>query len=187
MKALYDAIKSSSMAYLSIHDLPLELQLPPYLDDLLHTQEDNTELDNDYYYDDEAELDRGFGWRLPALAPWKSLLLLDSEEGEEAFANLRSPYYVMPEDRGIVEGLVRFLEEVTVTLSYVLCHSFLLVINCTIQFRLAELASILDWDLETQIFPTVRWLVQHRKAKVVDVVNANLKTVFTLPAKFNRP
>ncbi|KAJ3716746.1 nitrogen permease regulator of amino acid transport activity 3-domain-containing protein [Lentinula guzmanii] len=176
MKSLYDAIKSSSMAYLSIHDLPLELQLPPHLDDILHSEEDN-ELDmyntdvnvNSAEAEELGGPEMSFGWQLPALAPWKSLLLLDeidSEQGQEAFANLRSPY-ISTEDRPIVEGLLRFLDTVNITLS------------------LADLASLLDWDLETHVYPTVRWLVLHRKAKVVDIINLNLKTVFTLPAKFN--
>jgi nitrogen permease regulator 3-like protein len=50
--------------------------------------------------------------------------------------------------------------------------------------RLAEMGSLLDWDLESQVFPTVRWLVLHRRAKVVDTVHQGLKTVFTLPPKF---
>ncbi|KAJ3808169.1 nitrogen permease regulator of amino acid transport activity 3-domain-containing protein [Lentinula aff. lateritia] len=178
MKTLYDAIKSSSVAYLSIHDLPLELQLPPHLDDLLHNEEDS-ELDtsnldanaNSSEADEFWGTELSFGWQLPVLAPWKSLLLLDeihSEQGQEAFANLRSPY-ITPEDRPVVESLMRFLDTVNVTLS------------------LADLASLLDWDLETQVFPTVRWLVLHRKAKIVDIINLNLKTVFTLPTKFDRP
>lgn len=114
MKALYEGIKSSSMAYLSIHELPLELQLPPKLDSLLHSEED---VEQDIFYSDpkdEAEElwgpDMSFGWQPPALTPWKSLLLLDdlgTEEGQEAFANLRSPY-ITPDDRPIVKGLVRF-------------------------------------------------------------------------------
>jgi hypothetical protein len=52
---------------------------------------------------------------------------------------------------------------------------------------LSDMASLLDWDLESQVFPTVRWLVYHRKAKVVDVVHPQLKTVFTLPPKFDLP
>ncbi|KAJ3755048.1 nitrogen permease regulator of amino acid transport activity 3-domain-containing protein [Lentinula raphanica] len=173
MKSLYDAIKSSSMAYLSIHDLPLELQLPPHLDDLLHDEEDY-DLDpevnvNSATAEEPWGPDMSFGWHLPPLTPWKSLLLLDeidSERGREAFANLRSPH-VSLEDRPIVEGLMKLLDFVHITLS------------------LADLASLLDWDLETHVFPVVRWLVFHRKAKVVDIINLNLKTVFTLPAKFN--
>ncbi|KAJ4475492.1 nitrogen permease regulator of amino acid transport activity 3-domain-containing protein [Lentinula aciculospora] len=178
MKSLYHAIKLSSVAYLSIHDLPLELQLPPFFDDLLHSEEDN-ELD---LFNPDANVNSAgaeelwgpgmsMGWQLPALTPWKSLLLLDeidSEEGVEAFANLRSPF-IAPEDRPIVEGLLRFLDTVNITLS------------------LADLASLLDWDLESQVFPTARWLVLHRKAKVVDIINLNLKTIFTLPTKFKSP
>ncbi|KAJ3874148.1 nitrogen permease regulator of amino acid transport activity 3-domain-containing protein [Lentinula edodes] len=176
MKTLY-AIKSSSVAYLSIHDLSLELQ-PPHLDDLLHNEEDSevdtSHLDTNANYSEAEEFwgtEMSFSWQLPALAPWKSLLLLDeidSEQGQEAFANLRSPY-ITPEDRPVVEGLMRFLDTVNVTLS------------------LADLAGLLDWDLETQVFPTVRWLVLHQKAKIVDIINLNLKTVFTLSTKLDRP
>lgn len=47
------------------------------------------------------------------------------------------------------------------------------------------MASLLDWDYDTQVVPTVRWLVQHRRAKVVDLVQRGLKTVFTLPPEFS--
>ena len=49
------------------------------------------------------------------------------------------------------------------------------------------MASILDWDLESQIYPIVRWLVLHRRAKVVDAVHPGLKTVFTLSPQFEKP
>lgn len=166
MKALYDAIKSSSMAYLTIHNLPLEVQLPPYLDVLLHSE---GETDLDFINPDDEHVqawgqEMRFGWRLPALAPWKSLLLLDEHHGFDPTGT-----HVNPEDKTLVEGLIRFLETASVTLS------------------LADMASLLDWDLESQVMPTVRWLVQHRRAKVVDIVHAGLKTVFTLPPTFDRP
>ena len=47
------------------------------------------------------------------------------------------------------------------------------------------MASLLDWDLESEVFPTVRWLVHHRRAKLVDVVHSGLKTIFTLSPKFH--
>lgn len=47
------------------------------------------------------------------------------------------------------------------------------------------MASLLDWDLESEVFPTVRWLVHHRRAKLVDVVHSGLKTIFTLAPKFD--
>jgi hypothetical protein len=46
------------------------------------------------------------------------------------------------------------------------------------------MASLLDWDLETQVYTAVRWLVQHRRAKVVDIVHSSLKTVYTIPTTF---
>ena len=49
------------------------------------------------------------------------------------------------------------------------------------------MASLLDWDLETLIYPTVRWLVHHRRAKVVDIVHPGLRTIFTVPLKFSAP
>lgn len=53
--------------------------------------------------------------------------------------------------------------------------------------RLFEMANMLDWDLESQVYPIVRWLVLHRRARIVDVVHAGLKTVFALPPKFDEP
>lgn len=171
MKSLYEAIKASDMAYITIHNLPLEIQLPPYLDDLLHSDADH-EVDSVHHTDSEDARtwgqDMSFGWKLPPLVPWKSLLLLDGHNGLDPSMNLRGSQ-VNPEDRTLVEGLVRFLETASVTLS------------------LADMASLLDWDLESQVMPTVRWLVQHRRAKVVDIVHVGLKTVFTIPAKFERP
>jgi len=49
------------------------------------------------------------------------------------------------------------------------------------------MATILEWDLDTKIYPIVKWLVIHRRAKVIDVVHAGLKTVFALPPKFSAP
>ncbi|KAJ7352602.1 nitrogen permease regulator of amino acid transport activity 3-domain-containing protein [Mycena albidolilacea] len=172
MKTLYEALKSSSVAYITIHDLPLELQLPPYLDVLLHSEEENepeclTAPDDDDYQVWGQEM--SFGYRLPSLTAWKSLLLLDDgPEGIDPYANLRRSL-IGTGDRSLVEGLIKFLEIASVALS------------------LADMASLLDWDLETQVFPTVRWLVHHRRAKVVDIVHPGLKTVFTLPPKFDAP
>jgi len=126
MKILYEAIKAKSMAYVTIHDLPLELQLPPYLDLLLHSEEDS---ESDLFNSgDEEETgswgpEMNFGWHLPSLVPWKSLLLLDNDG--DPFSNLRDSH-VASDDRILVDGLIKFLETVSVTLSYVLhigCHS----------------------------------------------------------------
>jgi nitrogen permease regulator 3-like protein len=45
MKTLYESKKSHSLAHLTIHNLPMELRLPPHLDTLLHNTDDE-ELQN---------------------------------------------------------------------------------------------------------------------------------------------
>ena len=53
--------------------------------------------------------------------------------------------------------------------------------------RLAVVANSLDWDLEQYVYPTVRWLVFHRRAKIVDTVHRGLKTMFALAPKLPKP
>lgn len=175
MKALYEAIKSRSIAHLTIHNIPLELQLPPYLDTLLHS----TDVEEFAEYDEAdsrggvSTWGRGFSvaWRLPALEPWKSLLLLSGPDDPgrqwmDVYAAIRGTN-VREEDKLLAGQLIKFLEIVDATLSFV------------------DVASLLDWDLETQVYPIVRWLVHHRRAKVVDMVHRGLKTVFALHIKFD--
>ena len=52
---------------------------------------------------------------------------------------------------------------------------------------LNDMATLLDWDLHKQVFPTVRYLVQRRRAKVVDLVRSSLKSIFTLPMRIETP
>ncbi|EPQ52757.1 hypothetical protein GLOTRDRAFT_79921 [Gloeophyllum trabeum ATCC 11539] len=172
MKTIYEAVKGSSIAQISIDNLSLELQLPPYLDKLLHSQE---EADLDYIDRDEEEgegawgKDMSFAWRLPTLSPWKALLLLgEDDSGMDLYGNLRGPHQ-SSEERRLAQSLMRFLELASVRL------------------QLADMAIELDWDLETQVYPVVRWLVYHRRAKVVDVVHEGLKTVFTISPSFKSP
>lgn len=179
MKTVYESIKARSIAYISLNAIPLELQLPPYLDDLLHSDGDNThDLDFIERPDDEAMQNWGpelrFGWKLPGLAPWKSLLLLEGENDlEDPFLSLRGggagTANLSGDEKTMAESLVRFLETANTTLS------------------LADMGKWLDWDLEEQVYPVVRWLVLHRKAKIVDRVHSRLKTIFALPAQFSEP
>lgn len=53
--------------------------------------------------------------------------------------------------------------------------------------RLNDMAVLLNWNLEEKIYPTVRYLVQRRRAKLVDTVRSSLKSVFALTAQFNSP
>ena len=139
MKTLFEALKSSSMAYMSLHDLPLELQLPPYLDFLLHSEEED-EIDFVNWPDDDGDVkvwgsNLSFGWRLPALAPWKSLLLLDGHGALDLSMDLSGPQ-LSAGDRALVDGLIKFLETVSVTIPY--------VISCCCYFH-SDLANELAW------------------------------------------
>jgi nitrogen permease regulator 3-like protein len=127
MKTLYEAIKSRSLAHLTIHNIPLELQLPPHLDTLLHSTDDENFAEND-----EVDLSvglstwgRGFtvAWHLPPLEPWRSLLLLDGPDDPgrqwmDVYATIRGTN-VRDQDKLLAEQLIKFLETVDVTLSYV--------------------------------------------------------------------
>jgi hypothetical protein len=122
MKTLFESIKLSTMACITLNNLPLELQLPPYLDHLLHNEEEY-ELDFVDHQEDEDEAriwgrDLSLGWRLPALAPWKSLLLFDADDALDPYTNLRGPH-VRPDERDYADRLIKFLEIASVTLSYV--------------------------------------------------------------------
>lgn len=168
MKSLYEAIKDRSIARITIHDLPLELQLPSYTDSLLHP-ENAFGIGNIYRKDDDGFADI-WGDSSPsnnsiALHPWKALLRLDDED-EDPY--MRTPQ-LSAEDSELAEQLFKFMDLASISLS------------------LADMASLLDWDLESQVYPIVRWLVHHRRAKLVDIVHHGLKTVFAIPQKLGAP
>ncbi|KAM6504449.1 Nitrogen Permease regulator of amino acid transport activity 3 domain containing protein [Amanita muscaria] len=171
MKAVYEATRSSAIAYVTLHDIPLELQFPPHLNQLLYNQDD-VDASLSESPDDEGLNSWGpemsDGWKLPSLTPWRSLLLLCEQQRLEMYLQ-QSATRLLPQDHPIAESLIKFMKIVNITLS------------------LADIASLLDWDLETQVYPTVCWFVRHRWAKVVDVVHPGLKTIFTLPPKFTQP
>ena len=96
------------------------------------------------------------------------LRLDDDDEAYQLYMQLRAAQ-LHPEERDLAEQLLKFLDFASVTLS------------------LAELASLLDWHLESQVYPAARWLVLHRRAKIVDVVHPSLKTVFSVPQNFPSP
>ena len=121
MKTIYEAIKSSDLAYVTINYLPLQLQLPPHIDTLLHTQDDQR-ADFMDPYDDDSNLIWGqsmsLGWKLPTMAPWKALVLLDDDSEMDPYTALRDPQ-TSAEDRTLAEGIIRFLENASVQRSYV--------------------------------------------------------------------
>lgn len=119
MKTIYDAIKASDLAYVTINNLPLQLQLPPHIDTLLHSQDDQR-ADFMDPSDDDSNLVWGqsmtLGWKLPTMAPWKTLVLLDDDGEMDPYTALRGPQN-SAEDRQLADGIIRFLETASVTLS----------------------------------------------------------------------
>lgn len=214
MKTIYTSIKQRTPARVTIHDFPLELQLPPYLSLLLHSSSHTTnsnanptsyDSDSDYESSDSSsdEFEHGevqawsedmqFAWRLPALTPWKSLLRLDdNEQMYELHMKLRGPQ-LAARDRELAEQLIRFLDQASITLRFVpFPFSFFISVQWIYEefyggCSLADMASLLDWDLKLHVYPTVRWLVHHRRAKLVDMVHPTLKTVFSVPARLPAP
>ena len=122
MKTIFESLKASDIAYVTINYLPLQLQLPPYIDSLLHSQNDN-DTDLIDKLDDELNMSWGegmsVGWKLPTMAPWKTVLLLDIESDMDPSVAFQGPK-MSDDDRKLAEGLMRFLETASVTLSYVL-------------------------------------------------------------------
>ena len=92
----------------------------------------------------------------------------EDDEGYQLYMQFRAAQ-LNPEERDLAEQLLKLRDLASVNLS------------------LAEMASLLDLNLETQVYPAVRWLVLHRRAKVVDVVHQSLKTVFSVPQNFPAP
>ena len=134
---IYTSIHSNSLARLTLHNISLDLQLPPFLDSLIRAdpsdpsasslgrsgavfyEDEEDETGDDDYADWGPEL--SFGWKLPALTPWKSLLLLDVDpEGENSNAdplhNLHRPGLTRDE-RDIAEGISRFLDNASTFVS----------------------------------------------------------------------
>ena len=115
IKALYDGVKANTISRIVINEVGVEVQLPPQLDNLLHPEDENP----DYVeHGGSEEVSWGpelhFGWSLPGLAPWKSLLLYDlDEEHNELKRNLNQPG-MSPKDQMLAEGLLQFLETVSI-------------------------------------------------------------------------
>lgn len=187
MKLTFESLRSGEIARVEIAGLSLEMQIPPEVEaDLASGVEvvldDERELPDPEIGYHQAIFDPGLslpsvGWGVPNLAPWKSLLLLDgpgmtripTESASDGPLDLPLTLGIGSEDRLLAEGLLRFL-----SLAHITCS-------------LASMAATLSWDLDSQVYPTVRWLVQHRRAVVIDVVHPRLKTRFALASTFRKP
>jgi nitrogen permease regulator 3 len=133
---IYASIRANSLARLTLHNISLDLQLPPFLDLLIRADpsdpsasslgrsgkggyDDEDQSGDDDYADWGPEL--SFGWKLPALTPWKSLLLLDVDPGDEnskadPLQNLNRPG-LTKDEREFAEGVSRFLDTASIFVS----------------------------------------------------------------------
>ena len=135
---IYSSIRSNSLARLTLHNISLDLQLPPFLDSLIRADpsdpsasslgrsgkggydEEEDQSGDDDYADWGPEL--SFGWKLPALTPWKSLLLLDVDQKDvnskaaDPLQNLNRPG-LTKDEREIAEGISRFLDSASIFVS----------------------------------------------------------------------
>ncbi|TCD64919.1 hypothetical protein EIP91_003455 [Steccherinum ochraceum] len=131
MKTLYEAIKDNNIARISVNDFPLELQLPPYLDYLLHNDDTSildAQEDDDFEFSSSSQ--DGRRWRT----------------GIRAVYEIEGPQ-LATQDRELAEQLIKFLDLASITLS------------------LADMASLLDWDLESQVYPTILYLLPAEYAR----------------------
>ncbi|KAF9520657.1 hypothetical protein BS47DRAFT_650292 [Hydnum rufescens UP504] len=183
IRAAYEAVVTSSIAQVMINTIPVNVQLPPghlnllkvdqqpeIAEDIL-TRHDSwgwDHGDDDDDADARLEDELRFGWKMPPLRPWKSVLILDQANPADIVHPPRKPD-TPGRSMDPTEALARFLSIASPTIS------------------LFESADLLDLDLETELYPLVRLLVYNRKAKVVDVVRANLTNIYAPTAVFTRP
>ncbi|KDQ18776.1 hypothetical protein BOTBODRAFT_170785 [Botryobasidium botryosum FD-172 SS1] len=173
IRDVYTAVTSGGIAHIAINEIMLTVQLPPNLDALLKPDpdvdpkwsEDPSEKAADAETQWEEELRSG--WGMAPLQPWKTLLLFDGQDPMDipnSIAGKPDSDESDPEDM-----LRKFIAMADPKLS------------------LSEIATLLELDLNDEIYPMARLLVYHRKAKVIDVVNPDLKNIYAPPAKFDRP
>lgn len=117
IKRTYEAIKNKDLVDVTIGEIHVQVQLPPYLDALLHDPEDV-----DYpSEDDDDESNWGaesLGWRLPPFTPWKSLLLMKDGSELEIIEDLGQSGTFEGEIKS--EEMLEFLDHARPDLTYVL-------------------------------------------------------------------
>jgi hypothetical protein len=182
LEQVHSSISLSSNAFVTINDsIDAHLQLPPLIHNpvrLMKMADIETPIDlNDPLFASGKnaatvrllaendgvlyeELNRTTG---PFLMPWKTLLILrddhqhvavrrdaGQDEGHEdgSMASL-------PTDKGVEAWAQKFTSLLKPTLEGVP--------------TLADMADLLDWDIEEDVYPMVRHLIYYREARVVDV------------------
>lgn len=124
MKSLYDGLKASTTAHICLGTTVVDVRLPPHLSALLSSEEDAADDDEDHVVMDDDDLggdawgdELGLGWKLPVLAPWKALLLLETADGQELDPDSLKGPHISGKNKTTADGLVSFLKLASVTCS----------------------------------------------------------------------
>lgn len=196
IRDVYDAVTTGGIAHVAINEIMLTVQLPPNLDALLKPDtdvdpkwsEDPSEKNADVENQWEEELRAG--WGMAPLKPWKTLLLFDGQDAMDIPNSISGK--TESEESDPEDMLRKFIAMVDPKLSFVDATKYELWPRKLTSFsillpRLSEIATLLELDLNDEVYPMARLLVYHRKAKVIDVVNPDLKSIYAPPAQFDRP
>ncbi|EJD48963.1 hypothetical protein AURDEDRAFT_112702 [Auricularia subglabra TFB-10046 SS5] len=152
----FDAIKNKALVDVVVGDIHVQIQLPPFLDALLHDPDDI-----DYPSDDEDDNTWGaesIGWRLPPFTRWKSLLLMKDDSELEIIEDLGQS--------GTFEGDIKS-EEMLEFLDHTSPH---LTFN--------EIHDLLAWQHWEKLWSIVRILIANRKAMIIDPIHQSLKATY---------
>ncbi|KZO89959.1 hypothetical protein CALVIDRAFT_569470 [Calocera viscosa TUFC12733] len=158
IREVYEAIRTDSTCKVKINHIVVDVQLPPRAlqDDWGEEREDELEWEEGEGFGYDVAMDRAvYGW-VPKLRPWTALLMLHDgqPDGEKEDEDLTD------EQRETEELRQRFFSTISPTLS------------------LSDVSNLLDLDLSADVFPLARALIYTRKAKLIDVVRENLKSIY---------
>ncbi|KAG8832452.1 hypothetical protein FRC17_001325 [Serendipita sp. 399] len=155
MRDIFESVQNQRLAHITVGAFELDLQMPWYHSELLRGDFD-PEGPGEYSYEDERDerWDEGFGKGWRVKQLYPWNTLLFLE-GWEAAAEIE------PES----SEMLRFREILTPDILF------------------ADAATLLDWDLETEVMRMARYMIYLKKAKVSDVVHPKLLNIYVLPTR----
>ncbi|KAG8756110.1 hypothetical protein FRC12_010681 [Ceratobasidium sp. 428] len=202
IKEVFESVIRGTVAHIQINDVPLDIQLPPHHMSMLgggtSTPEDGVDPDADLEQgqpntegDDEFEDEAGraedarrFGWWLPRLLPWKGLLLLEDAgpgTGTEMIVRMHSGRVASGGGGGSGGGTA----DEDGLADEDMFRKFLGYVQPTVS--LADIAELSELNLKLDVYPMARLLLYNRKARIVDVIPAGMKVMYTAAPAFKRP
>ncbi|KAG8742883.1 hypothetical protein FRC10_000803 [Ceratobasidium sp. 414] len=200
IKNVFESVTHGTVAHIQINEVPLNIQLPPHHMSMLgggtSTPEDGVDPDADLEqghpntegedeFEDEvgrAEDARRFGWWLPRLLPWKGLLLLEDAgpgTGAEMIVRMHSGRVGGGSGSGGAAGDDEGQADED------MFRKFLSYVHPTVS--LADIAELSELNLKLDVYPMTRLLLYNRKARIVDVIPAGMKVIYTAAPAFKRP